>query len=276
MSNHIFPVITESEKLLPLYLTGVGCYYHQEHVIRPDGYPSFQWIQCHHGEGELMMAGKIHPIRPQQGMFLYPDEAHEYYEKVGDWEVDWIGFGGCLVEQLVKGLGFERSEVFHIVNGELVLAKMRRILSIANSNDRMKALECSGIIYDLLLDLFKFTSRNIDDSVQEQHSRLQPAFDYIERNYFQAITLKDIADTVDVTPQYLCLLFKNILKVRPFEYLNHVRINKSKDLLFSNRELEIQTVAKQVGFDNASYFCTVFKQVEGISPGQFRKLYGIG
>jgi len=275
MSNMIFTIVTETEKKLPLYLTGVGCHYRQEHVKRPEGYPSFQWIQCHNGEGELTVGGHNYPIRPQQGMLLYPNVAHEYYETKEPWEVDWIGFHGYMVEDLVNGLGFKRSEVFYTINGEIVLSKMRRALKVAQSNDHFKGFECSGIVYNLLLDLFKYASRNIDDSILQQHLRLQPVFDYIEANYFRVITLEDLANTVHVTPQHLCLLFKNIAKSRPFEHLNHVRINKSKDLMFERRELEIKTIAEMVGFDNVSYFCAVFKQIEGISPGQFRKLHGI-
>jgi AraC family transcriptional regulator of arabinose operon len=275
MGHHIFPVITESERLLPLFLTGVGCYYHQEHVTRPEGYPNFQWIQCYNGEGELLLSGKCYSIGPQQGMFLYPNEAHEYYETKEPWEVDWIGFNGCLAENIVHRLRLEKSSVLYVTRGEMVIAKMRQVLKIAQSNDHSKVPGCSGIIYDLLLDLYHYTSRNIDASILQQHSRLQPVFDYIEKNFFQVITLEQLAATIDVTPQHLCLLFKNIIKIRPFEYLNQVRVNKSKDLMLSGRETEIKNIAGMVGFDSVSYFCAVFKRVEGITPGQFRKLYGI-
>jgi AraC family transcriptional regulator of arabinose operon len=275
MSNHIFPVITESDKKLPLYLTGVGCHYHQEHVIRPEGYPAFQWIQCHQGEGELFIEGNYYPVRPHQGMFLYPNVAHEYHETKEFWNVDWIGFNGFFAGTLAKRFGFEKSGAVFIVNGEVTLAKMRRALKVAQSGDPFKGLECSGIIYELLLDLFKYTSSAGEDSIEQQHSKLRPVVDFIDHNFAGAITLKELADSVNITPQHLCLLFKNIFKIRPFEYLNNVRINKSKELLFSRRELDIKTVAKLVGYDNVSYFCAVFKRIEGISPGQFRKLYGI-
>jgi AraC family transcriptional regulator, arabinose operon regulatory protein len=275
MSNHIFPVVTEIEKGLPLYLTGVGCHYRQEHVKRPEGYPTFQWIQCYNGEGELLLRNDRYLIGPQQGMFLYPNVAHEYYEIKAPWEVYWIGFDGYLVEHLTNTLGFEESGVFHIINGDLVLGKMRRALTVAQSNEYFRGLECSNVVYELLLDLFRYISHSNDDSIQQQYLRLQPVFDYIEDNFSQVITLENLADTINVTPQHFCLLFKNVMKIRPFEYLNQVRINKSKDLMFAGRNLELKTIAKSVGYESGSYFCVVFKQIEGISPGQFQKLHGI-
>jgi AraC-like DNA-binding protein len=275
MNNMIFPVITEPEKGLPFYLTGVGCHYRQEHVKRPEGYPTFQWIQCYNGEGELLLGNDRYVIGPQQGIFLYPNVAHEYYEIKEPWEVYWIGFGGYLVEHLANTLGFQQSGVFHIINGDLVLAKIRHALTAAQSNDHFRGLECSTIVYELLLDLFKYISHSNDDSIQQQYFRLQPVFNYIEEHYSQVISLENLADTMNVSSQHFCLVFKNVVKIRPFEYLNQVRINKSKDLMFSDRNLEIKTIAKSVGYESTSYFCAVFKQIEGISPGQFRKLHGI-
>jgi AraC family transcriptional regulator, arabinose operon regulatory protein len=278
MLNHIFPVLTESEKMLPLYLDGVGCYHHQEQVNRPDGYPTFQWIQCHQGQGELMIEKQSYPVGPGQGMFLYPNEAHQYFETREPWKVDWIGFGGCQVQPLVRQLGFKNSNVFTLIHGELILAKMRQALQIAQSGDAFKGLQCSGIIYELLLDLYKYTSHNdrsSDASVLQQHSRLKPVLDYMEENFSRMITLEELAGTIQVTPQHLCLLFKSALKIRPFEHLNRVRINKSKDLMFARKDLEVKTISGMVGFDNVSYFCAVFKQIEGMSPGQFRKLHGV-
>lgn len=275
MSNMIFTMVTEFEKRLPFYLTGVGCHYRQEHVKRPEGYPAFQWIQCRDGEGELLLKGNKHPIKPRQGMFLYPNVPHEYYGTNEPWEVDWIGFNGFMMDDLAKALGFADSGVYHIANIDLVLAKMSRALNIAQSESGFKGLECSGLMYELLLDIYKFTSKSSDDSIEHQYIRLQPVFGFIEQHYPEVISLETLAATIQVSPQHLCFLFKTTIKLRPFEYLNYVRVNKSKDLMIGNRQMEIQTIARAVGFESASYYCAVFKKIEGISPGGFRRLHGI-
>ena len=275
MSNAIFTIVTELERKLPFYLTGVGCHYRQEHVRRPEGYPAFQWIQCREGSGNLILQGEKFIIQPRQGMFLHPNVPHEYYGATEPWEVDWIGFNGFQMENVAATLRLDESGVFYIVNSETILAKMSRVLNIAQSDHRFKGLECSGLIYEILLDIFKYASKSGDDSLDQQRFRLQPVFDFIERNYPEIIGLETLADTIQVTPQHLCFLFKTILKLRPFEYLNQIRINKSKDLMIGNRSLRMYAIARAVGFDSASYFCAVFKKVEGISPGEFRRLHGI-
>lgn len=275
MSLMLFPVITETERQLPFYLTGVGCHYPQEHVKRDQGYPAFQWIQCHHGEGRLLLDGNLYPVKPQQGMFLYPNTPHEYYGVVETWEVDWIGFDGHRAESVIKAIGLEKSGVFFVNQGDLLLNKIRRVLAVAQSGRPFSGMECSVLIYELILELFKNTSSNQEDSILRQYSRMKPLLDYIEANYSRVITLEELAATIKVTPQHLCLLFKNTYKIRPFVYLNKVRISKSKDLMFSRRNLQIQDIAKLVGYDNVSYYCAVFRNIEGVSPGKFRRLHGI-
>lgn len=274
MNNAVFSIITENERKLPFYLIGVGCRYTQEPIERPEGYPSFQWIQCHGGEGELVIGGKTHRVKQYQGMFLYPDVPHEYYAIKEPWQVDWVTFGGYDTERFIKNMGINESGVFFVSNSESILSKMRRMLAIAQSDSSLKGVECSAIIYDLLLDLMKYTSKSSDDSIQQQVLKLEPVLQFIEQNYFNSISLEEMASVLQVTPQHLCLLFREILNTRPFEYLNNVRINKSKHLMLKDDRMEIGAIARQVGYENTSYFCSVFRKQEGISPGKFRKLYG--
>jgi len=35
----------------------------------------------------------------------------------------------------------------------------------------------------------------------------------------------------------------------------------------------VKSVANDCGFDDVSYFCSIFKRFEKVTPGDFRKLY---
>ena len=53
-------------------------------------------------------------------------------------------------------------------------------------------------------------------------------------------------------------------------YINTVRINKSKKLLLEG-DCSLSQIAGLCGFDDQSYFTNVFKHIVGISPNKFRK-----
>ena len=111
------------------------------------------------------------------------------------------------------------------------------------------------------MDFNKYVHLPEDDSFELLHSRLTPVFDYIEKNYQKVIGIEDMAAILDISPQHLCHVFKKVLNCRPFEYLNFLRINKSKTMMFKNRKLKIREVAESCGYHDTSYFCSVFRKL---------------
>lgn len=273
MLNIVFPLITENEFKLPYYITSVGCHYVQEHVYRPAGFPNFQWIQCHEGQGELNIGGMTYSVGKNQGMLLYPDIPHEYYAVEEDWMVDWITFGGLHIEDFVKlTAGIQKSGVFYVSNPDIILSKIRRVLAIELSNDTMKSLECSCLAYDILVDLLKSISTINDNSITLQYNRLSPLLEFIESNYANPLSLAQLAQIIEVTPQHLCSLFKKTTGLRIFEYLNRVRIKKSKEIMLRNPDVFVKEVARLSGYDDVSYFCLMFRKLEHITPKEFMRL----
>jgi len=63
--------------------------------------------------------------------------------------------------------------------------------------------------------------------------------------------------------------------LRIFAYINQIRIQASKADLISHPDKSVKAVAHDCGFDDVSYFCSIFKRYEKITPGDFRKLYHV-
>ena len=76
-----------------------------------------------------------------------------------------------------------------------------------------------------------------------------------------------------VTPQHLCTLFRKLMGMRIFEYINLIRIQTSKAELIVSTEKAVREVAHDCGFEDVSYFCSMFKRFEKMTPGEYRKLY---
>ena len=94
---------------------------------------------------------------------------------------------------------------------------------------------------------------------------------YIQHNYFKNLTQEFIASLFYLNRSYLSTLFKNRTGMKFIDYLNQIRIEKSKELLLnSNRKM--YSVAKAVGYDNVKYYFRIFKKKTGYTPEQYRKL----
>lgn len=96
---------------------------------------------------------------------------------------------------------------------------------------------------------------------------VQKAKEFIERNYAKkSLTLEQIADVVNVAPNYLSTVFKKKLKVSVIEYLTSYRLKKAKDLLDEDPLLTITEVSDKVGYMDPYYFSKCFRKQYGLAP----------
>lgn len=275
MTNIVFPLITDLELKLPVFLANVGCNHIQEHVIRQNGSRNIQWIQCLHGSGELLVNDKKYTIVENQGMLLLPNIPHEYYALKEPWEVSWISIGGYAAEQIFKTAELANSAVLTISRPDITLHAIEKALYLAQSSNAMRSLECSKIVYNMIMDIIAFAHTFKNDLKIDQYSKLKPVFDFVEDNYNKVITLEELSEILNLTPEYFCSLFKKTTGIRIFEYINGIRIKNSKEMILKHKNMSIKEIAEFCGYNNVSYFCEVFKKIEKITPGKFKKLHGV-
>ncbi|GEM_PF-4458423 len=93
---------------------------------------------------------------------------------------------------------------------------------------------------------------------------------YIEKNYFEDITLESLAQMFYLNRTYFSALFKKESGWTFKKYLNHVRIENAKRLLVEH-ELRPSVVAELVGVKDQVYFTVLFKKMTGLPPGEYQK-----
>lgn len=262
---------TEVENELPFQLIGAGCDFYQYPIERPFGFPVYQWIQTIHGRGELIAHGTTTVVGDDQGMLLYPDEAHTYRAAEEPWYVHWITFSGHHIPSMLHYLDMTQTGVYRISDSAIVASRIRKALSTLQSDYPLRGIDGSAIIYQLLLDFLKYVQREGEDSRDNHVQRLKPALDLIEAELHRPLGLEDLAGSVGVTPQYFCELFRSITSHRPTEYVNQRRVDRAKELLLREPHTKVHDIARRVGFENDSYFSTVFRKYEGVSPRIYRE-----
>ena len=99
------------------------------------------------------------------------------------------------------------------------------------------------------------------------------AIQFIQKNFAAKLSLEDVAEHVYLSPSYFSRIFKEEMDISFKNYLNDVRIRRSRDLLV-NTDLQLVDIAGAVGYEDQSYFTKVFKKICGISPGKYRETRG--
>lgn len=92
---------------------------------------------------------------------------------------------------------------------------------------------------------------------------------YMQRNYQKDLTQEFIASLFYLNRSYLSTLFKAKTGQKFIDYLNDIRIEKSKEIL-AGSDRKMYQIAKFVGYDNVKYFFRIFKKKVGITPEQYR------
>ncbi len=92
---------------------------------------------------------------------------------------------------------------------------------------------------------------------------------YIEANYKNELSLEGIARDFFLSQQYLARIFKEILGLTVFDYINQIRLFHAENLLY-NRRLSIEKISEQCGFANVRSFTHQFQKIHQLSPGEYR------
>ena len=98
---------------------------------------------------------------------------------------------------------------------------------------------------------------------------VQKAADYIKLNYSEKISIKEIADQLYLSPNYLSELFKKHTGKTIFEYLTDYRLEKACQLL-DHAEYRVGDVSGMVGIHDGRYFSNMFKKKYGMTPTEYR------
>lgn len=93
---------------------------------------------------------------------------------------------------------------------------------------------------------------------------------YVKQQLHDNVTLKEVADYLSFSPNYLGSLFKEVTGTNFSEYVISMRMEKAGELLKDPR-MKIYEVADRVGYRYMPYFSRQFKEVYGMTPGEFRR-----
>ena len=121
--------------------------------------------------------------------------------------------------------------------------------------------------------LRKFTKETFEFSNVRHVDIISKAVSYVKTNYTRKLTLTEVAEYVFLSPSYFSKIFKEEMDVHFNDYLNRVRVEKSKTLLLTER-ISLVEIAANVGFYDQSYFNKVFKKTTGVTPKKFKEYGG--
>lgn len=156
----------------------------------------------------------------------------------------------------------------------ICLANLINKITKTNTTEEMVQLQRQIISTYTLADTLKVYQvfvEQVKERVREQlpkKEEIVKALQYIEENYNKEVGLKNVANYVNLSPNYFSTLFKKEMGQSFVDYIMYLKIEKAKELLKTNKLF--YQIAEEVGFAEETYFSKMFKLKTGVSPREWK------
>ncbi len=121
------------------------------------------------------------------------------------------------------------------------------------------ALRIKADFYDLLSTLLTSESRTTEAGFGE----LSPAFEFIKTHPEKSISVKELAQMCCMSESSFAHKFiKYSNGISPLQFRNRIRIMKAEEMA-NDANLSVESIAKKLGFYDASYLCRFYKRHTG-------------
>ena len=113
--------------------------------------------------------------------------------------------------------------------------------------------------------------RAVRENARTDYSpHVQQAVQYIALHLSAPLTVEELCRLTGVTRQHLGALFRAETGGTVKQYIARARCERAAGLLRDSR-LQVQEVARYVGYEDTAYFARVFKAVTGRTPQEYRR-----
>ena len=227
------------------------------------------------GTGSLQYGDMEYALAKGDCVFIDCKKPYAHCSSEQLWQLSWVHFYGPnmnnIYEKYVERGGHP---CFHPKERGRYDKILKELYKIADSDAYIKDMQIfeklTGLLTFLMEDSWNPHVRRRKTSTKA--GTIQHVKDYLDSHYEEKILLDDLSERFFINKFYLTRSFKEQFGVPVNTYLLQNRITHAKQLLrFS--ELPIEVIGQKCGMQDANYFSRMFRKVEGVSPGEYRKLW---
>lgn len=272
-SNRIIYTPSNFAKTNLIYLQETGSLTAQKpHISKREGLNSYLFFIVEQGSGTLTYGKDSYEMKSGDCAFIDCHLPYSHQSSPDLWSLRWVHFYG----NSVKGI----YEKYLERGGECCFSAMRagkmsellaELFEIASSDSYIRDMQICEKLTSLLTVLMEESWHPDSHTANSRKKKdLQELRTFLDENYQERISLDDLSERFYINKFYLTRIFKEQFGVSINNYLLQVRITHAKQLLrFS--DMPIEKVACEIGVEDARYFTRMFKKVEGMTPGDYRR-----
>lgn len=247
----------------------------------------FLYLLIQAGKGQISISGKKYSLRPLTLIILAPEYVGQFSEISPDFKVDMLLVSKSFLDTLpasdkmyrhiTKVLLQQRQVNLLSKQQFLVLSETIKIIQkkLNLTTHYLKREMVQNALAAFLLEVSNIWIENHWDLLNEPH---QVHYEYILKSFFNSLMqnyrrehlVSFYAEQLNITPQYLSLIIKDLTGRTPSQFIFE-RLYCEARALLDCPDLSIKEISEQLYFSDQSAFGKFFKKRSGISPVDFRK-----
>lgn len=145
----------------------------------------------------------------------------------------------------------------------------REYEALNNEQSWESFFETQGILLQLT-SRFLHLRRLRQEELSNIPSRVVDLLGYIQLNLEKPLTVRQLANMVNLHPDYLSRLFLELTGDRPISYIHTKRIERAQYLIITT-DRSFSQIAQETGFGTVPHFSKVFKKITSLTPGKYRE-----
>lgn len=215
----------------------------------------------------------------------WESKIHEEFQEI----VDGIRFGQVNKVQVLLQKLLSKYTVIHANYTDRFSFYLMDLLisSYRVAKENFKALQSPLASFEQITAIFKeardytglsqeiirhtlYLTQNVKENRETQVSNIvRQAKEIVDTRYQEHLTLEDLSRSVNISPFYLCRLFREELGVNFTDYLTKLRMEKAVSLLAQG--LTVKECCFAVGYNDPNYFSRIFRKFYTMTPSEYRE-----
>ena len=206
------------------------------------------------GKGTYTVNDKTYHLSSGQAFFIKPDEITKYAaDKDEPWTYVWVAFSAD-----IPGL-----------NGVPYVIKDKDLQKVFKNVSENISVDDTSFAIIKTWEVFRVLSKYFTENNNANYTKR--AVNIIKTQYMQDISVKSIADQLNIDRSYFANVFKNDTGMSPSQYIISYRMKKAYNLL-SSEKYSISIIAASVGYSDLFTFSRSFKKFFGVPPQKYKKI----
>lgn len=220
---------------------------------------SFELIYVFEGEIIVFIEKEKYNLKKNQCLLILPNQIHSYMTETHSKTFILIFASSYVAKYYKQSLLYCAEKPYFNLDDKKIIDQLQ------NSDNTF--LLKSNLYYIVYL----YTSNKLISRDIKYNTLMQHVLTYIEKNYQENISLKNLAKELGYDYHYLSSIVNNGLNSNFLSYLNEYRINKVCELMMDDCLTPISDLAYSCGYTSLRTFNRNFLQIKKLTPSQYRQ-----